>query len=138
MAYKCKLFKIYELVDPVTYKARGQLSWELMDERLLRLIDKLRDTFGPATINTWKWGGKFRWSGLRTPACNIGARRSQHRYGRAVDMKFKNIKPAAIRKAIRLDSEYWKKQGVCCVENGTKTWLHVDVRNTKKIKWVNP
>ena len=53
-------------------------------------------------------------------------------------MKFKNIKPAAIRKAIRLDSEYWKKQGVCCVENGTKTWLHVDVRNTKKIKWVNP
>ncbi len=135
---KCEHFKIYELVPPQVYKDRGQKAWELFDPKLLTAIDMLRETFGSATVNDWKWGGNFKWSGLRTNQCRIGAKYSQHRFGRAADMKFKNITPAEIRKAIRSDLIGFKEMGVTCIENKTKTWLHVDVRNTIPIKWVNP
>ena len=136
--YKCKHFKIHELVPPKVFKDRGQKGWELLDENLLRTIDHLREVFGSATINNWKWGGKFKWSGLRTPDCRTGAKYSQHRFGRAADMKFKNITPKKIRTIIRNDPRYWKEMGGRCIENKTGTWLHIDVRNTIAIKWVNP
>ena len=138
MQYRPKHFKVYELVDPKTYKDRGIKAWELLDPKLLRLIDTLRETFGSATINDWKWGGKFKWSGLRTSECKIGAKYSQHRFGRAADLKFRHISPADIRKAIRKDKVYFQEMGVTCIENKTATWLHVDVRNCDPIKWVNP
>jgi len=133
--YKCEYFKIYELVDPLTYKQYGQSAWQFLDPRLLITIDKLRAVFGPATINNWKWGGKFKWSGLRTPECRIGAKMSQHRFGRAADMKFKNISAKEIRKAIKSDP-MWTKY-IHCVENKVN-WLHIDVRNCDPIKWINP
>jgi hypothetical protein len=137
--YKCEYFKIYELVPPQVFKDRGQKAWELLDENLLRTIDSLREAFGPATINDWKWGGKFKWSGLRNPqARKYYSPTSQHTFGRAADMKFKNITPKKIRTIIRNDPSYWKEMGVRCIENKTVTWLHIDVRNTIAIKWVNP
>ena len=136
--YKCKYFKIYELVDPVVYEQRGQKAWELLDSSLLTIIDALRETFGPATVNNWKWGGKFKWSGLRTPQCKIGARYSQHRFGRAADLKFKNISPKEVRAAIKSDSDYWGPLGIFCIENRTATWVHISVQNCTPIKWINP
>ena len=134
--YKCKNFAIHELVDPETYKIFGQRAWEFFDPRLLKLIDKLRDTYGPATINNWKWGGKFKWSGLRTSKCKIGAKYSQHRFGRAADLKFRNVTPQEVRGYIKTDPYF--DSILNCVENGTPTWLHVDVRNCEPIKWINP
>jgi len=134
--YKCKHFKIYELVDPTTYKNRGQRAWELLDERILIAIDKLREEFGSITINDWKWGGKFKWSGYRSPACKIGAKLSQHRFGRGMDLKFKHFTPQQIRKAMRESPSYFEE--ITCVENKTATWVHIDCRNTTRIKWINP
>ncbi len=126
-------------MPPQVLKDRGQKAWELLDENLLRTIDSLREAFGPATINDWKWGGKFKWSGLRNPqARKYYSPTSQHTFGRAADMKFKNITPKKIRTIIRNDPSYWKEMGVRCIENKTVTWLHIDVRNTIAIKWVNP
>ena len=50
-----KYFKIYELVDPLTYKKYGESSWQFIDPRLIGVIDLLRLTFGSAIINDWKW-----------------------------------------------------------------------------------
>ena len=136
--YKCHYFRIFELVDPTTYKARGQKAWELFDPRLLKAIDELRNVFGPATINSWKWGGQYKYSGYRPKWCKTGATYSQHRMGRAADLKFSSVSPQEVRADIRGDWEYWARQGINCVENATKTWLHVDVRNCEPIKWVNP
>ncbi|MCK5140218.1 MAG: hypothetical protein KAQ85_10285 [Thermodesulfovibrionia bacterium] len=140
--YKCKHFKIYELVPPQVFKDRGQKAWELLDPNLLMLIDRIKMYFSPddpVTINDWKWGGKFKWSGLRNPqARKYYSPTSQHTFGRAADMKFKNITPKKIRTIIRDDPSYWDEMGVRCVENKTGTWLHVDVRNCIPIKWVNP
>ena len=98
---KCEYFAIHELVDQVTYEERGQKAWELLDSRLLTVIDRLRAVFGRATVNDWKWGGKFQWSGLRTERCNIGSKYSQHKYGRACDIKFKNVSAEEVREFIR-------------------------------------
>ena len=51
MTYKCDYFAIHELIPPSVYEARGEKAWELLDDRLLKTIDTLRDRFGPATIN---------------------------------------------------------------------------------------
>lgn len=134
---KAKYFRIYELVDKRTYNKYGQFAWQFIDPRLIKAIDTLRKTFGSATINSWKWGGQYKNSGLRTPQCKIGSAMSQHRFGRGADMKFKNVTPQEVRKAIRKDLDYWKKL-INCIENKTPTWVHVDVRNCIPIKFVNP
>ena len=135
--YKCDYFKIQELVDPDTYKARGQKAWELFSPELLIAIDGLRVMFGPAIINDWKFGGRFKWSGFRSPACRIGAKLSQHRFGRACDMKFKNVSAKEVRKHIRSDPAYYIGLGITCIENKV-SWLHVSVQNCEPIKWINP
>ena len=134
---KAEYFKIHELVDPFTFKKYGQFAWQFIDPRLIMAIDKLRSHFGAATINSWKWGGQYKWSGLRTSSCKIGASYSQHKFGRAADLKFKNVSPKEVRAAIRKDLVYWGSI-LNCVENKTPTWLHVDVRNCKPIKFINP
>ena len=55
--YKCKNFKIFELVPPEIMTLPEDYLWELFDENLLRVIDRLReDLKRPITINTWKNG----------------------------------------------------------------------------------
>jgi len=48
----CKHFKIQELVPPAVFDARGERAWELLDERMLITLDKLRERYGPVTVNT--------------------------------------------------------------------------------------
>ena len=88
--YKCKYFKIQELVPPHIYEKRGDKSWELLDSRALMAIDSLRDLYGPIIINTWASGGNRKWSGLRTPEYEGYSETSQHTFGRAFDCIFKN------------------------------------------------
>ena len=129
-------FKIYELVDEITYKKYGQFAWQFLDTRLLFAIDELRKTFGSATINNWKWGGIYSNSGLRAFHYKKYSKFSQHRFGRAADLKFKNVTPQEVRRAIKKDRIYWKHI-ISCVENKTKTWVHIDVRNCIPIKFIN-
>lgn len=60
--YKCSHFKIQELVPPAIFEARGEKAWELLDERLLITLDRLRDRFGPITVNNWHSGKDREWS----------------------------------------------------------------------------
>lgn len=137
--YKCEHFKIHELVDPATYDKFGQGAWKFFDSRLLKGIDDLRKTFGSCTINSWKWGGQYKWSGYRSPACKIGAKNSLHRLWRAFDCKFKDMTAAEIRGFIRKDPIYWGKY-FSRIENGVN-WLHIDSANdtgSGHIKFFNP
>ena len=99
---KSKHFKIQELVPEHIYKARGEKSWELLDEKLLKIIDTLKEQFpkGSITINNWLWGGNRNWSGLRTPDSPDYSETSQHTFGRAADMKFSNYDEADVRNYI--------------------------------------
>ena len=158
--YKCRHFKIYELVDPGTYRKYGQMCWKFFDERVLEAADICRDLFGPLTINSWKWGGRFKWSGLRTTRCRIGSKLSAHRRGCGLDPKSKKYSGAQMRAAIRrgylertrngclrrtpglisiiMEEHKFKrlKELINEIELGTTTWMHIARTNRVKFAWI--
>ena len=128
---KCKHFRIEELVDPETHRVFGEKSWWFFDEKLLRVIDRLRENLGqPITANNWLWGGNYTWRGLRTLDCGIGADYSQHRLGKALDFTVRNMTSCEVRKHI-LDNiaDYPEIKGL---ELKT-SWVHIDVRNAENL-----
>lgn len=132
---KCKHFVIQELVDRKTYELRGEAAWELLDNRLLEMIDKLREKFGKMTINNWHWNGNREWSGLRTPDSKYYSKYSQHSYGRAVDMIPAEIGVNEIRTYIKANpDEFPYIKGL----EEDVTWLHIDCRNCDTLKSFKP
>jgi hypothetical protein len=133
--YKCKYFKLHELVPSEIYHRYGDRAWEFLDDRLLMAIDNLRDHFGKMTINNWFWGGDREWSGLRTPDSPYYSPTSQHTFGRAADCLFDGYSADYARKTILknpLEFNY-----INAMEMGVD-WLHIDVRNCKRIKQFTP
>jgi len=130
--YTCKHFIIQELVDPDTYKIRGNKAWQLLDDRLLRTLDNLRERYGSITINNWKWNGERKWSGLRTAGSPWHSTYSQHSFGRAADCLFKDITAQEVRDDITANPHNPTFQFINSYEDNT-SWLHFDVRNCDRI-----
>lgn len=135
--YKCTHFKIHELVDPDTYAKRGEKAWELLDDRLLITLDRLRDRYGMMTINNWKWDGDRQWSGLRTADSPWFSTYSQHSFGRAADIIFGNTTAEKVRQDILADPDHSDFEFINSLELDV-SWCHLDVRNTKRIKAFKP
>ena len=134
-------FGIQELVPKdlhAKYKSRGFafMFQVLFDNRLLELIDRIRNQFGPMTANDWSWGGTNQYRGFRPPECSIGAKLSQHRFGRAVDLIPKDCTSSQIRKEIiaNQNSSDWKDIGGLEMDI---SWLHVDVRSRTDSNKIN-
>ena len=128
---KPEFFKAHEFLPPDSYTRYGERGFFLIDDRLLRLCDALRDEFGPAKINDYKYGGKRKWSGLRTSDSPYYSTHSQHTFGRAVDILFKQISAEDVREQIKTYPNMWLLAGgvkSITLEEGT-SWLHVDIRN---------
>lgn len=132
--YIPKYFKPQELVPKSVYEERGIKSLQLIDDRLLRIADYLRDRFGSITINNWSYGGNRTQSGLRIQGQQYYRPYSQHSFGRALDMIFNERNAQEVRT--------WLKESaneICClfdiegftVEEGV-SWLHIDLRNNGK------
>ena len=69
--YKCKYFKLQELVCPDVYKQYGEKAWEFFDESFLKDLDLVRELLGvPIIINNWNTEGQYKESGLRCDLCN--------------------------------------------------------------------
>ena len=132
--YKCKHFEIHELVPPHIYEKRGEKAWELLDERALITLDALRDRFGVATVNNYKFGGTRLWSGLRTPDSPYYSETSQHSLGKAFDVVFKYVQAEEVREFILNNRDLFPH--VTGLELDV-SWLHFDVRNTNAIKVFN-
>jgi len=135
--YKCSHFIIQELVDKATYDKRGEKAWELLDEKILITIDKLRNRYGPMTINSWKWHGDRMWSGLRTKDSPYYSAYSQHTFGRAVDVIFNDITAEEVRQNILADPDHDDFKYITSFEEGV-SWLHIDCRNCERIKTFKP
>jgi len=120
------------------YKSRGN-AWMLgilFDERLLKVIDAIREDFGPMTVNDWLWGGKNQWRGFRTANCGVGATLSQHRFGRGIDLIPKDIHPDEIRDDIIQDQMGRPYRHIGALEMNI-SWLHIDVRIRNKDGKIN-
>ena len=133
-----KDFTIQEFVPREVFEKWGDKSTWFIDPRLIQLVQALREEFGPITIN----GGTYNYSGYRPPECTIGAKASQHRFGRGADLKFKAHTVQEVYDAILKNEAHWMSKGLTTLENikATPTWLHVDIRSTllKSILIVNP
>ena len=132
MIYIPKYFTVEELVPPQVFKDRGQKAWELIDSRLLATLDRLRDRYGPMTINDYKWGGEREWSGLRTPDSPYYSRYSQHSFGRAADILFKHHSAEKIRGDLLDKFPELEYHLITAIEMDV-SWVHIDVRNTRRI-----
>ncbi len=135
--YTCEHFRIHELVPPTVYHDRGDKAWELLDERLLRTLDRLRKRFGPTIVNNWHSGGPREWSGLRTADSPYYSRFSQHSFGRAADCLFVNEDAETVRQEILAAPDDPDFALIGSLELGV-SWLHFDVRNCQRIKTYYP
>lgn len=135
--YKCKHFAIHELVPPHVFHTRGELAWELLDERLLITLDRLRERYGKMTVNNYFWGKEREWSGLRTKESPYYSQFSQHSFGRAADCLFADHKTEDVRNDIINSPHDPSFELIGSVELGV-SWLHFDVRNCDRIKTYYP
>ncbi|MEZ5195108.1 MAG: D-Ala-D-Ala carboxypeptidase family metallohydrolase [Bacteroidales bacterium] len=120
-------FILQEFIDPDIYMLRGDKSVELIDSSIIFIAQFFRDYFGqPIVINNWHDGGEYKESGLRKFLTKTGSAFSQHKFGRAVDMKIQDVDPEEARREIVREWEYFKMSGMTTIESGTPTWLHVD------------
>jgi len=129
--YIPKYFKWHELMPSPEYEKYWLI---IMDERLLMTIDAMREHYKrPITVNNWMQGGQFRFRGYRPPDNATGAKYSQHRFGRAVDLDVLGIPAEQVRNDIR--SGLFPE--ITCIEAGVN-WVHIDVRNANRLLEVHP
>ncbi|MCW9013737.1 MAG: hypothetical protein OQL06_08130 [Gammaproteobacteria bacterium] len=135
--YKCTHFAIHELVPPEVFYSRGEKAWELLDERLLISLDRLRERYGSMTVNNYHWGKAREWSGLRTSDSPYYSHFSQHSFGRAADCLFKHKTAEQVRQDILAHPDDAAFELIGSIELGV-SWLHFDVRNCERIKTYYP
>jgi len=146
MSYRCKHFTIEELVSPIVFNDRGEQAWDLLDPRLLQMLDQLVDRFGAIIVNTWKSGGKFDLRGYRgrrdLPKDHFIRGRGkdtysldydQHIHGRAADCTPLNTTVHKIRDYILNHQDEFPLIGGIELD---VSWLHIDVRPRRNGKIV--
>jgi len=147
-------FSIEEWVPEHIFTQRGERAWELLDERILRTADEMREVFGPMMINTWfspkliEAYGFRQWSGLRTAGffqtkhgdvegdkkyCDS---LSQHKFGRAFDCVFRDHTAASVREAVRAMRPA-QFPYLTAIETDI-SWFHGDCRNCEPLKEFAP
>jgi hypothetical protein len=126
---RCKHFKVWELVPKGLYESSEEYKlWWLFDDRALITLDMLRDQYGKMVINDWKLDGQYQERGLRLPRTTTGALFSQHKYGRAFDIKFIDSPTTVVRQDC-IDKKYDCFKFITAIELNI-SWFHFDVRNT--------
>jgi hypothetical protein len=126
-----KNFDLKEFIPPDIYSRYGDSSIWFIDNRVITICQWLRDYFNRSlTINNWHIGGTYKESGLRSFETTTGAQASQHKFGRAADIKIEGITPDEVRKTINMLWITLRRLGLTTVESNTPTWTHIDVRFT--------
>lgn len=129
MAKANKYFNVDELVSKEVYELLGDNAIKLIDTRLLKVIEEIRELLGvPLICNNWMHGGSRNNCGYRDLNCTIGASKSAHKDGMAADLISVKMSAADMRKKILANKD--KISYPIRIEDDV-TWLHVDVRNTK-------
>jgi len=123
-----KHFTIAELVSKQVLDLWGERATWFIDPRIIEYLEFMRSRFGVVYVNNWFWGGKSDSRGFRNYDDPDGGKNSQHRYGRAVDITFKNFTPDIVRDDIKVNwEELYKPLGISTIEEDVN-WIHADLR----------
>jgi len=135
--YKCKYFRIEELVSQDVYNYYGEgRCWQFFNPDLLKTIDDIREHFNkPITINTWLWGGLFHQRGLRANLDGLVVQKtnqgkyyiSEHCLGRAVDFDVEGYTAEKVRQEIFKNKD--KFPHIRRIEDNVN-WIHIDLKPT--------
>lgn len=121
-----KYFRLEELVDPVTFREKGQDAWSLFPDESILMIDGVREFFGlPVTVNNWLWGGELQFRGYRPDWYTIGAKGSAHRVGKAFDLDVKGWPAQEARRIIMQNKDHSLLRYIQRMERGVD-WVHID------------
>lgn len=127
--YRCKYFKIEELVHPNLLKTIPEENlWRMFDDRLLKIADKYREHYGPIFIN----GRGLVDCGLREMNSKTGAKYSPHKFGRALDLHIISIENLNLPKEEKIERyNRVRKEIVYAAINYEEniSWLHIDTYN---------
>lgn len=139
-AYTPHHFRLEEFLPPKVFNDLAAANtlwkgWLLVDERMLRSADQLRDKFGALTINDWHRGGTRDECGLRVPGMVNFKPYSQHSFGRALDAVSRTLSGDDMRRYILAHPDEFPF--LTTLEKDV-SWLHADVRNCQRIELVNP
>lgn len=122
---------ITEVVSQDVYNKFGINAVWFLDHRIINVVEWLRVYFNkPVILNNWYNGGKIEHAGYRTPDCRIGAKFSQHKFGRALDFNIQDFQPEVIRNFIRKQFPMLRNLGLSAMEKDTPSWVHIDCRYT--------
>jgi hypothetical protein len=122
-------FSIKELVPPTLYSEMGDAAIILLDDRILRILDAVREHFGvPVTVNNWHSGGSFKQRGLRTEMVPGGAKHGPHFFGRAADFDVQGMTADMVRREIMANQSEEAFSLITGMETGV-TWVHLDCAN---------
>jgi hypothetical protein len=137
--YKCKYFKVQELVSPQVYQRYGEFCWKFFSDLIKIDLDTIRNYHGhQITINDWVFGGKnYTQCGYRSNLePMVKAKKtlycSAHCMAKAFDLHslYSNYK-------LYKDIEYLKTNGmlkaVRRIESRQSTkdgWVHIDEFDT--------
>ena len=129
-------FDLREFIDPATYKLFGDQSIWMLDKRLITIAQFIRHRFDyPTTINNWHRGMAYKLSGFRPSTTSIGAKFSQHKFGRGEDVKMlgkPNNGADELREDIMNNFELYHELGLNTIEDAefAPNWCHIDTRWT--------
>jgi hypothetical protein len=137
-------FHLDEFIYPELHKQYGASGIWFVDRRIIAGMQYLRDKSGRAIhINDWAHGGTRDERGLRHFNSPVGARLSQHKFGRAADSNMEGFTTKQYFDFVMSHEKELIEFGwITTIENieSTPTWLHCDCRYTglDKILIVNP
>jgi hypothetical protein len=127
--YKCKYFKIQELVDKETYQKYGEGAWMHFNPIALKTLDGIREYFGKSiTVNNWDTGGNMDSRGFRSPNDNTGSRWGFHPKGNAFDFSVEGMTADSVRAEIIKHQNEPPFDEITALEINV-TWAHIDFRN---------
>ena len=121
-------FPVVELVSPEIIKVIGEkAALKLVHVNIRAGLNLLREDLGiPLYINGMYKGRRFKYSGVRSLGCKIGASRSRHKP--IYDDQAFDLKCTDMDKLWGLVKEGYKKYGIRRVEarKHTPGWMHAE------------
>jgi hypothetical protein len=137
--YRCRYFKIQELVSPIVYYKYGDFCWRFFSDNIKKDLDTIRGTHGCSIIiNDWVFGGKkYKQCGFRSNQDDLVKSKktlycSAHCLGKAFDLHSLHSNADLYSEITQL-----KQKGLLLAINRIESpkstgngWVHIDELGT--------
>jgi hypothetical protein len=124
--YKVELYEVLPKDFYEANKHHGDKLWMMFDQRAIVTLSRLRERYGTVNLNTWWWEGDHQFRGWRPMDCSVGAKFSQHKFGRAFDCVFKHISAEEVRQDALKKPWHKPFRHITRMEKNV-SWFHFDV-----------